>query len=103
MQFRCFESHRKNINHENHKNQLWLLFHIVKSCQKNISEILRLVRVASHDFYVDIINNCSCLMTNLQYPVLVDVIWTHDAQIYRGGHGGFDLLENNNYLLVKKK
>lgn len=42
-------------------------------------------------------------MTNLQYPVLVDVIWTHDAHIYRGGHGGFDLLENNNYLLVKKK
>lgn len=55
------------------------------------------MRVASLDFYMDIINNFSCLITNLQYPVLVDVIRTPDAQIHRGGHGGLDLLENNNY------
>lgn len=91
----------RTYNHENHKAQAPIMviisYSLKLSKKKCKSEILISVRVASLDFYMDIINNCSCLITNLQYPVLVDVIRTPDAQIHRGGHGGLDLLENNNY------
>lgn len=82
----------RTYNHENHKAQAPIMviisYSLKLSKKKCKSEILISVRVASLDFYMDIINNCSCLITNLQYPVLMDVIRTHNAQIYRGGHGG---------------